>query len=258
MRGVLVFLILTGLPIGLAQPGGRQSQRPLPAAQSTSKLLTLTEVLRVEAFSRTRWALAAMTKEPEYQPKGRENAARDIDRFINEKPTRDERRGLIAEHRLLTAHRNALVSLVRSGSDPLLYTEAPVRFALKDDTVTLLLTSISSNNVYNTRLLDAKQRATKEIQATLLPAMRQFSRMDSAVIKSYGIIVVYGSKDFSDELSLEAEAVALVASAEKCRKLIAAELSEEDFVETADVYLMDRDTVGTVRKIRISIDGKGK
>jgi hypothetical protein len=40
-----------------------------------------------------------------------------------------------------------------------------------------------------------------------------------------------------------------VAQADKCRKVSEAEMTEEEFVDTADVYLVD----GGVRKIKVSI-----
>jgi hypothetical protein len=41
-------------------------------------------------------------------------------------------------------------------------------------------------------------------------------------------------------------------------KLAHAQLSEEEFVDTADVYLVDRDMIGGLRKVKISLENKGK
>jgi dTDP-glucose pyrophosphorylase len=123
------------------------------------------------------------------------------------------------------------------------------------------LATKGSTTVYNTLRLDAKQRAIKEIQETVLPAMKRFAVavVNSADIKNFGVVVAYGSRDFSDELSTKAEVVALVASAERCKKLADAELTEEEFVDAADVYVMDRDSINDLRKIKASIeDNKGK
>ena len=103
---------------------------------------------------------------------------------------------------------------------------------------------------------------SRRSKPTVLPAMKQFRVVAAAPdIKNFGVIVVYETRDFSKEnsiLSLKAEAVALVAQADKCRKLSEAVLTEEEFVDTADVYLVDREMIGGVRKIKVSLNDVAK
>jgi hypothetical protein len=220
--------------------------------------MSLAEVIDVEAFARTQWQLAALDPK-EHPGKTNEEAVATLSAFIGEKVTKDERRGYVAEHALAVKHRQSLIELVNLSPLPLFYGEIPVRFALKDNSVTLLLTALGSNSVYNTLRLDPKQRAAKEIEKTLLPAMKRCEFLKASGIENFGVLVVYGSKDFSEsDETPKAELVALVARVDRCMKLAQAQLSEEEFVDTADVYLVDRDMVGGVRKIKISLENNGK
>ena len=214
--------------------------------------------------TKTNWNLTVNYHDERYPPKGADRATADIDAVIDirrkERAAKETRPGTIDEWDLIEKYRADITKLF-SVSGPLLYTGLPVGFALKDNGITLILESLGSANVYNTLRLDSKQRATKEIQETVLPAIKRFAVVDSTDIKNFGVVVAYGSKDFSDESevgNLEAEIVALVASSETTKKLAAAELTEEEFVDAADVYLMDRDTIKELRKIKVSIDDKGR
>ena len=269
----LAYALLFVLPLAsFAQTA--KKQQPKPLSPDPSKFLSLLEVIDVESFARTLWELAAnrnvLAAHPEDKPKTPQEAASDIDKFISAKvgtepwtpsasadPRHEGRRGLLAEQALFKKHRDSLSTVVGSTLRPLLYSEIPARFALKDGALTLLLTTLDSENVYNTLRLDSRQRAAKEIDAIALPAIERLSTVRAPDVKYFGVIVAYGTRDFSQEDSSktpEAELVVLVAQADRCRKVSDAELTEEEFVDTADVYLVD----GGVRKIKVSLNDAAK
>ena len=227
------------------------------AAPPTMKLDSAARVIGGEWSAKTSWNVTFHYHDPKYPPRDAARAAADIDRGIDlhhaSRAAKEPRPDIVEEWDLIEKYRADITNLVRV-TGPFLYSEpgVPVGFALKDNNLTLILASLGSTNVYNTRL-DAKQRATREIQETVLPAIRRFAVVTSTDIKNFGVMVAYGSDDSSEEPSTRGEIVALVASSEKCRKLADAELTEEEFVDSADVYLMDRDTVGEVRKVKVSI-----
>src|ERR1019366_4927248 len=251
----LLCAFLFCLALLVPRPTAGQQRKPAP---SLPKLMSLADVIDAESFSRTQWELAG--SEPEkYHAKTQVEAVADLNAFIGKTVTRDERRGYMAEHALFVKYRQSLTELVSLSPRPLFYLETHIRFALKDNSVTLLLTTLGSNSVYNTLRLDAKQRAAKEIEKTLLTAMKSFEFVKAAGIENFGVLGVYGSKDFSEsDESPKAEVVALVARIDRCMKLAHAQLSEEEFVDTADVYLVDRDMIGGLRKVKISLENKGK
>ena len=129
-----------------------------------------------------------------------------------------------------------------------------MRFASKDNGLVLVEASVGSDNVYNTLRLETKERAAKEIVATILPAIKQFRGINVPDVKSFGVVAIYGTKDFSaPDSTPRPEVVALVASVENCRKLDQAEITEEDFVASSDIYLVDKDSADA-RKVKISLD----
>jgi hypothetical protein len=236
---------------------GQSAQRPRSKTRAVPSLnlWPVASVIEIQAFSRNNWSLAFAYGKKEYQPKTGEDAATDLDKYINERPGTDWGAKLVAEHTLISKHRSTLESLVKLSLNPLLYTSVPVRLASHDGSLTLLLTSIGSKNIYNILRLKAKERAGEEIQKTVLPEIKQFQVVNSPTIKYFGVLAVYGTKDFSEPDSTpEPELVALIASAVNCRKLANAEITEEDFVATSDVYLVDRDEADDqVRKIKVSL-----
>jgi hypothetical protein len=214
---------------------------------------------------RTDWQLTFDYHEEDYPPKAVDRAMADIDKEIDASSkarasSKNAHSSAIQEWDLIVKYRADIMRLLTvNGHAPLLYTMIPIHFVLKDNDLTLLLASVGSTKVYNTLRLDARQRAAKAIQEAVLPAMKRFTVVHSTDIKNFGVLVAYGTKDFSDELSTKGELVALVAPAARCKKLADAELTEEEFVDAADVYVVDRDAIGEVRKIKVSLDdSKGK
>jgi hypothetical protein len=267
---VVLGMVLTFLISGTAQTTQKQqtakgsAKSAVKAAPPTVRLDLVAKVIGDLWPTKNNWSLTVQYHKEGYPPKGADVATADIDKIIDlrrkARAAKENRPDIIDEWDLIEKYREDIAGLL-SVSGPLLYTGLPVGFALKDNELTLILESLGSTNVYNTLRLDAKQRAAKEIQDTVLPAIKRFAVVKSTDIKNFGVVVVYGSKDFSDEsdvLNTKAEIVALVASSERCKKLAAAELTEEEFVDTADVYIIDRDTIKDVRKIKASIGEKGR
>jgi len=239
------FLFTLGLSAQI-KTTGTQSVGPLPVAT----------VIEDEASSRTDWDLTIAYRHKDYPPKSAQQAIGDLDKYVLLKPEPGgDSPQLLAEHLLMGKYHADLDKLVSVSFGPLLYTVTPVRLASREGELTLLLTSLGSVNIYNTQRLDARGRAAKEIQATVLPEIKQFRVVTAPAIKNFGVIVIYGTKDFSEEDSTpKPELVALVASAGNCRKLAAATMTEEDFVAASDTYIVDKDeVVPDVRKVRIAL-----
>ncbi len=65
----------------------------------------------------------------------------------------------------------------------------PVRFALKDNSLTLLITGIASEYTYNTLRTTAKSRAAKAIESMILPSLKNFDEVFfSSDIKYKGVV----------------------------------------------------------------------
>jgi hypothetical protein len=212
------------------------------------------------SYGEAQWDLVFRFKQE--RPKNGEDAVKDLEAYIARFPKNKYR-----ERDLFAKYHDTLIRFVKSLPGPLLYPSCcTIQLALKDQSITLLLTSVGSTNVYNVSRLTAKERAAKELEATVLPAVRWFNQIESDEFENFGVVVFYGTQDFSGDdfergLSAKPELVALVAPAEKFKKLSRAEITEEDFVERADVYLVDRDHIAAtnpdaVRKVKVSLGNR--
>lgn len=249
-------LLVLGLTLSLAC-AGQAVNKPTPnhASQSAPKPMPIAELVEVSAYKNS-WdlAFAFNSVEEKDKPKSGDTAASDLSTYVAEKPGPDWGPKLTAEHVLIVRNQAVLIRFLKQVTKPLLYLDLAVRFASKDNDLVLVETSVGSNNIYNTLRLETKQRAAKEIEATVLPAIKQFRGINVPGVKSFGVVAVYGTKDFSaPDSTPKPEAVALVASVENCRKLDEAEITEEDFVASADIYLVDKDSFDA-RKVKISLD----
>lgn len=133
----------------------------------------------------------------------------------------------------------------------------PICFAQKDNKSVFLLTRVASPTVLNTLRLSEKRRAAKIISSIILPSMKEFQQaFNNSDISYYGMIVIFGSKDFSKEgisSNLYAEIVCMVVSADRCKKYIEAEITADDLLDSADIYL-DVGPFRDIKKIKINLD----
>lgn len=254
------FLILTFfLSVSIVQ--SEQLQQP-----KISPLQTVIDVLEIETWARTFWNLAYGHGDIESKPKSPKEVIEDIDVWLKNKPEKDERKGQIAEYQLVVKHIDNLVKLFQEfklvgtqlGEFVYLKGTIPVRFALKDNSLTLIITGVASKYTYNTLRTTAKSRAAKIIESMILPSLKDIHEFfSSSDIKYFGMVVVYGSKDFSKKsrvLNLEAEVVSLVVASDKCKQFIEGRITQEELVDGADVYLCDRDMVTGIKKVKVSLE----
>ena len=132
---------------------------------------------------------------------------------------------------------------------------SPVKFANFENKPAFLVLDAASSDVYNTLKLTARQRASRIITSCILPAFREYCRYLDDRIPYYGLIVTFGSRNFLEDDSTKAESVAVIASAAQVKKYASNELTEDELVENASIYLSDRDESGSdIKKIKIILD----
>ena len=256
---VYLLILIFFLSVSIAQ--SEQLQQP-----KISQLQTVIDVLEIETSARTIWELAYGYGDIENKPKSPKEVIEDIDVWLKNKPDKDEQKGQIAEYQLVVKHRDNLVRLFQEfklvgtqlGEFVYLRGTIPVRFALKDNSLTLLITGVASEYTYNTLRTTAKSRAAKIIESMILPSLKNIHEFfSSSDIKYFGMVVVYSSKDFSKKsrvLKLKAEVVSLVIASDKCKQFVEGKITQEDLVDSADVYLFDRDMVTGIKKVKVSLE----
>jgi hypothetical protein len=138
-------------------------------------------------------------------------------------------------------------------------TALPIHFGLFNDTaLSLLISGVVSDNVYNTLKLTAKQRAAKVITTYILPAFKTVAEnFTDKEIKYFGISCVYGGKDFGDDdpNGTKAEFVSFLAPSSLIKKYASSDITEDELVNAADIYISDRDMgFHEIKKIKIVVE----
>jgi hypothetical protein len=217
-------------------------------------------------FDKNQWSLAIEYQKDEYRTRTNSEVNADIDRWLDATDLRSRPEHVRTERQVLLQRRKSVKrlfldwtlagrELARFVYSPGL--DVPARFATKDGQLSLIVTGLASENVYNTIQLSSRQRASSILQSMILPSLRYFTsaKLDSNVMR-YGMCVLYGSKNFVDRsaLNLQPEMLAFIAPADLCRKFVAGEVTEDDLVGAADIYLSDRDSSTDVKKVKLVLE----
>lgn len=249
-------------------------EKSIIGEEKPSDLMPSMDVLKFESLgAKTYWSLSIGYASAKYRPKEREDVLKDLSSWLQYKPEEDTEHPptkyelmLIAEYKLTSKYQNELkklfghFGLIGSNLGLFLYgdKEIPVRFANIDGKTCLLIRGVATDNVYNTLRTTAKSRAAKVLTSSILPTLNDFyNSFKDTDIAYYGMIISYGSKDFSDEsiaLNLEAEVLCLIVSKDNCRKFVNGEITETKLLDSSHIYISDRDMIGFFKKIEVKIE----
>lgn len=227
------------------------------------RLQHLIDVLEVAIGWRFSWKLMVYG---DGKIKSSKDVIVDLDSWLQLSFPDKDSQHYIVEQKLAEKYKAAIVNIfdgldfIGRHSGGFFYDEGyvPFRFALKDSIVTLIVTGIASNDVYNTLKTTARSRAAKIVESMILPSLEKFyDALDTTDIRKFGMMVTYGSKNFakkSDVLNLEAEVIAFIVDMDACKRFVDAEITDEELVNLSDVYVSDRDMMGTIKKVKISLE----
>jgi hypothetical protein len=231
------------------------------------KLLNVKDIVTSCMFDRTIWTLYAQFNKIEYTPVKAEDVIKDIDNYLLKDSTSKTNKGKLSEFNLTKKYRNQIDTTFQGlglfGSDQLgafiyLKESLPIHFAMMGDTaLTFIISGVFIDNVYNTLKLTSRQRATKVITTYILPSLKAFIRSNYGKdIKYFGITCVYGSKNFADDgvLNTKPEYVAFIAPVKLIKQYVKGDLTEDELINSADIYLCDRDMVAEFKKIKITLE----
>jgi len=236
-------------------------------AELSLKLGNVPDSLGFETLSKTQWSLGIQFNEPD-NIKSTTEVIEDIEAWVSEgKEISFRSKG---EAKQLRKYANNIKKLIKNinyedGQSAIyLYSknQLPILFAEKDGKIVFFVTKYGSKKIFNTLKVSEKKRASKIISSIILPCMKEFeSAFKDTAIRYYGMVVIYGSEDFSknnDVLSsqgeMKAEMVSMVVSAEQCKKFVNAEITDADLIATADIYSSDRTQTFDIKKIKVVLD----
>lgn len=204
-----------------------------------------------------------------YAPSSREDLATYFQQEVVKTPSSCSRSGCQAEYALAQKHRDAvakalneLPKVIGDSVMPMFWTEIglndqqlPVRFAKMHEQTCVVIPYIGVDTVFNTLRSDAKQRARKIASGYVMPLLASVhASLGDANIPCIAIGVVYGSKNFADRsevMNLKPEYLLASVPRSVVQKFKDGELTDDEVLKQADVFMMDREMVADVKKIKL-------
>jgi hypothetical protein len=119
-----------------------------------------------------------------------------------------------------------------------------------------LIKGIASTDIYNTLRLTSRQRASKIITSRIIPSLKSLKPILNKEFDYVGMGVVFGSKDFSDKsaLALKEDYVFFIAPKSKIIDFNNNKITEDELIQSADVYISDREMSFDVKKVKIALE----
>lgn len=197
-----------------------------------------------------------------------EEVISDVDAYLLKVSTDEKYSEDSIAHNLMKKYHNNIetvfnnLNLITDQYGQFLYfkgVSVPIKFALYGDTAkSVIIINLFIDNLYNTLKLSSKQRAAKVITAYILPSLKSIAEaFPEEEIKYYGMTCIYGSKDFSSKnsmLSNKAEFVGFIAPSKVTLKFIAGDITEDEMINAADIFISDRDMREGIKKVSIVIE----
>ena len=135
--------------------------------------------------------------------------------------------------------------------------EVPIKISNYNVTSKLfLIKGIASTDIYNTLRLTSRQRASKIITSRIIPSLKSLKPILNKEFDYIGLGVVFGSKDFSDKstLALKQDYVFFIAPKSKIIDFNNNKITEDELIQSADVYISDREMSYDVKKVKITLE----
>ena len=129
------------------------------------------------------------------------------------------------------------------------------RFALMGDEIVFNISGIFSEKIFNTFRTNSNSRASEILETEIIPFLdhnyKYFFEFNST--NKIGLSVIYGTEDFSKDFDImKAEILTFVVSTESCKKFFSGEITENEFINRAYIFLSDRNMV--TKRIEINIE----
>ena len=133
--------------------------------------------------------------------------------------------------------------------------DVPVTFADFDGKEVLIVKEAMYGSSFNTLRTDARSRVAQVITEIITGTLSDFHQaLSPTTIPYYGFMVTYGVRDFSDKYArTRTESVGFIARAEDVEKFVNAEITEEELVEGADIYINPAGELLELRKIKVTL-----
>jgi hypothetical protein len=121
----------------------------------------------------------------------------------------------------------------------------PLLFGLTKNNSTLLFHSFVSTKIYNTLNLNSREIAKELLNEQIYPSLKKFEfYLTLTDIKYFGISVIYFAKNFANKRDYDTKggAIVLIAPIKKISDFINGKITDTDFLNLSDIYLIERDS----------------
>jgi hypothetical protein len=182
-----------------------------------------------------------------YDLKSMLRASVDFKSWLEKNKGRDEMSDGYCYFSIISKYAPALITLLdslRLEEVVLLYddNDMPFRLFAKEKSEGVLLSAVTSGQIYNILKLDARQRAAKEFDSTGMPILRKMrTALSQMPVQFYGVIISYGARDFSQSeeggMDVYSDVLAVVTERENCQNLEEGKITEDEFADKSDIYL---------------------
>lgn len=188
-----------------------------------------------------------------------------IDEYIMKVPLKSEIHGQIAEYNVVKKYKEIIRKLfienVFFHNDFAGYVPSfgnPIRVGLLNNDTTIIFHGLASQNIYNTIRTTAKKRASSIISSLILPLLdKVYDRFENTGFANIGIVVVYGTKDFTDDTGYDnelPESVCVILPIAKIKEYNKAIITENELIKNGNIYMHSRDMSSGFKKIDIVLE----
>ncbi len=272
--GKVGFCLLSGVALGAllrSSFAGQAKKTPevAPARTSgvkgapSSELPPLLEVISVESTLASIHGLTAMLqaemKDKALQFRTSDEVAAGLPAWLS-KASQDARD--IEQRKYGAKYRSAIEHLFAGFDHEIRFfggkdsDDLPVRFAIREGSLSVLVTGIVSTNVFNTLRTTESVRAAMVVREVVASQLAVFDRaFGGSGIKFYGMLVTYGSKDFLEQFGMpDVESIIVVVPAEQCKQFAEAKITDAELIAAGETYMTDTKLKNGVKKIKVVLE----
>lgn len=235
---------------------------------SIANLKNVKDIFTFANFDKTTWSLWTLYNQKKYAPNKAENIKEDIDKYLLKYMSKEKNQEQNINLFLIDKYKNNITAAFNElkilSSDQLgefLYSKEatlPLQFGLTSDTsLSFIITGTYIDNVYNTLKFTSRQRASQVITSYIIPSIKKIAKsFNGEEIKYFGMTCVYGSRDFSESITLSTkpEFIAFLAPMKIINKYIAGDITEDSLIESSEIFVCDRDMIAEIKKIKIKLE----
>lgn len=260
---LMMVLILSNSLVAQKKPVTKPTVKPVQKKQVEilPEINDFDKSLKIALISdKTLWSLGLKYKTEKYLPIKSENVKIFIDSFLVADKSNECDKFYIKKYKKEID--TLLTNLKFFGDDYCTFlgvksTELPIKISNYNSTSKLfLIKSIASTDIFNTLRLTSRQRASKIITTRIIPSLKSLKPILNKEFDYVGMGVVFGSKDFSDKstLALKQEYVFFIAPKSKIIDFNNNKITEDELIQSADVYISDGEMSYDIKKIKITIE----